>query len=381
MPAGYVLSRILLKFQADIDDIVEITNNLSAVAITPDRSIWLGSDELVTDHPCVDRLQPIGDGVYGKHQRFALTEFIDLVADDDEVDLEGMDYCDHYLWITGSHSTTRKKPKHEKHGSKKALARLAQIKDNHNRCIIARIPIVGGMPFKHCSHPDRADKTLTAACLQKSSRSNLLLDALKQDKHLAPYLNAIIPTDDASEKPHRTRLPSKENGLDIEGLAVFGDRLFLGLRGPVLRGEWAVILELELEETTPGILTLKAIGDNGRKYRKHFLALNGLGVRDICRDGDDLIVLAGPTMDIEGVMELFRLKNATKLDDDSVLTQVDDDLELLAYLPFTVGEDHAEGITKYPCFDRQDALLVVYDSPAQARQLAKHEVLADIISL
>ena len=48
------------------------------------------------------------------------------------------------------------------------------------------------------------------------------------------------------------RLPSKDNGLDIEGLAVLGNRVYLGLRGPVLRGR-AIILELELEESEPGV--------------------------------------------------------------------------------------------------------------------------------
>ena len=31
-------------------------------------------------------------------------------------------------------------------------------------------------------------------------------------------------------------IPGKDNGFDMEGLAVDGDRLLLGLRGPVLRG-------------------------------------------------------------------------------------------------------------------------------------------------
>jgi len=55
-------------------------------------------------------------------------------------------------------------------------------------------------------------------------------------------------------------------------LAVVGERLFFGLRGPVLRG-WAVILEVELKEDNkqPSILELKSIGKKGRLYRKHFL--------------------------------------------------------------------------------------------------------------
>jgi hypothetical protein len=45
-----------------------------------------------------------------------------------------------------------------------------------------------------------------------------------------------------AEDPHfegfiRTKvIPGKDNGFDSEGLAVADDRVFIGLRGPVLRG-------------------------------------------------------------------------------------------------------------------------------------------------
>ena len=54
-----------------------------------------------------------------------------------------------------------------------------------------------------------------------------LVDVLRADPHLAPFV----------------AIPARDNGLHVEGLAVGGDRLFVGLRGPVLRG-WAVVLEL-----------------------------------------------------------------------------------------------------------------------------------------
>ena len=40
-------------------------------------------------------------------------------------------------------------------------------------------------------------------------------------------------------------IPSKDNGLDIEGITARGDRVLLGLRGPVLRGI-ALVAELRL---------------------------------------------------------------------------------------------------------------------------------------
>ena len=44
--------------------------------------------------------------------------------------------------------------------------------------------------------------------------------------------------------------------------------------------------------------------------RKHFLQLGGLGVRDLHFAGDDLFILAGPTMVLDGDIRLFRWPRA-----------------------------------------------------------------------
>ncbi|MFO0119910.1 MAG: DUF3616 domain-containing protein, partial [Cyanobium sp.] len=56
------------------------------------------------------------------------------------------------------------------------------------------------------------------------------------------------------------KIPSKENGLDIEGIAARAERLLVGLRGPVLRGI-ALVLDLHLDGIEPNgssTLTLAA---------------------------------------------------------------------------------------------------------------------------
>jgi hypothetical protein len=100
-------------------------------------------------------------------------------------------------------------------------------------------------------------------------------------------------------------LPGKDNGLDVEGLAWCGDTLLLGLRGPVLRG-WAVLVALRPEHGLHHELGLGETFD-GHRYRLYFAGLGGLGVRDLCRDGDDLLILAGPTMDLDGPFRIHRL--------------------------------------------------------------------------
>src|SRR4029453_7712258 len=89
---------------------------------------------------------------------------------------------------------------------------------------------------KEIVEPD--GKKRIPAQLRGDDRGNALTDALTQDKHLQSFL----------------AIPGKDNGFDIEGLAFVGNRLFIGLRGPVLRG-WAVILEVEPQEddTNPSL--------------------------------------------------------------------------------------------------------------------------------
>ncbi len=74
---------------------------------------------------------------------------------------------------------------------------------------------------------------MRSTVLQTTENGNQLMDTLQTDEHLGLFVS--------------TSLPSKENRLDIEELAVDKNKIFLGLRGPVLR-EFAIILELEVEE-------------------------------------------------------------------------------------------------------------------------------------
>lgn len=355
MSHGFLLSRALLKFQNDSEDLLE---ELSAVARTPDGSLWLGSDEFLT----LERLTPMGEGVYGSHKKFHLKEFIELFDHDSEVDIEGLDYADGYLWVVGSHSLKRNKTKGKK--PKKDIKRLAEIERDPNRSLLARLPVLNGEIVPTYARAED-EQTLSAASLRKVKGHNVLMEALAADEHLGPFL--------------QMKLPSKDNGFDIEGLAVNGNQIFLGLRGPVLRG-WAIILELEVEETEPGVLTLKDLGD-GELYRKHFLDLNGQGIRELCLHEGDLLVLAGPTMDLEGTMQMFRFEDVLDHSNDTLWDQDSGRLKVLFELPFTIGSDHAEGLTLLPCLGYDDALMVVYDSPDKTRLTVKKAVFADIFRL
>jgi hypothetical protein len=313
--------------------------------------LWLATDE---ELPELYRLTAAGDG-YGDPRGFRLGDVVDLPEGAEaEVDVEGLDGAPGCLWLVGSHSRTRKRVDPEDDDEKVAQA-LRTVRSHPNRNVLVRLPLSTGDDGLPVPSPGTAGDR-AAAVLDGD-----LLRALSADPHVGPFLE----------------IPGKDNGLDIEGLAVVGDGLLLGLRGPVLRG-WSLVLEVtpEPDPRRPGKLRL---GGPQPGYRLFFLDLDGLGVRDLCRAGDDVLVLAGPTMDLDGPVRLYRWRGAG---DDRRHTAVRrEDLARIGDLPFGSGDDegsdHAEGITLLP---DGDTLLVVYDSPAPARVLADG-VLADVVRL
>ncbi len=351
------LATIRLELNAPPDGSVEakdIRESLSAV-MQVGRHLWLGCDETAT----LERLTDLGDGRWGEHRTFRIADVLDLPAgSDDEVDVEGMAWDPPYLWLIGSHSRKRQKP--EPGDDVEAVAKaLADVDVDDNRYILARIPLeedeeAGGLvPRRCCPDPRDPSKTLTAARLRGKGRDNALMRAVSKDPHLRKFI----------------RLPGKDNGFDIEGLSAAGGRLFLGLRGPVLRG-WAIVLELQPVETKKGgRLKLAPIGPDGREYRKHFLDLDGLGVREITHLGNEMLVLAGPTMDVHAPATVFHWRGAVSAEADSIASGRT--LKRVMELPHDVDGpgDHPEGMCRFQADGlRGDGVLVVYDSPARRRQ-------------
>lgn len=353
---AFLLSRLLLRFDNPSH---ALKGNISAIALAPDGGLWMGSDELTS----LERLLPVEPNVYGKHQSFHVNDYIDLPNTKDEIDIEGMDYSHGYLWFTGSHSTKRKKPKGNKEA--KDLKRLATIESEVNRYVIGRIPLLEGNLHRSCSLPGNPEQLAQSACLQLTETGNVLMDALVEDEHLGAFVT--------------NQLPSKENGLDIEGLAVCKDTLFLGLRGPVLRG-WAIILEIKVKQKGNELL-LTTFEETKLPYKKHFVNLDGLGIRELCLQGDDLLILGGPTMDLTGTLRIYRLRHAMGRDNNSVTDQCEDGLEVMFDIPFNPNADKAEGLTLIPSTGYPSALLVVYDEPDPRRMKDAQSMLVDIFRI
>lgn len=353
-----------------------LRQGLSVVARIGD-SLWLANDEAITLERLTlstgpDQHEPH----FADHRQFALHDYIKLplprsdTGEIDEADIEGIDFSGDYLWLVGSHSLKRTRPR-EEDSPRQSAKRLAKLGRDGNRFLLARIPLVDEDDGPVLKKKVKVHGVMrSAAILRGDATGNDLMDALAEDIHLRPFLG----------------IPGKDNGFDIEGLAVVGERLLLGLRGPVLRG-WAVILEvmpIEVADNPRALKLMKFVPDK-QPYLKHFIQLDGLGIRDLCVQGEDLLILAGPTMELDGPVKLFRWPGGANSPRESAVCR--DDLELLGEIPYGQGDeagmDHAEGITLLADDAGQpQSLLVVYDSAAARRQGTEAEtVRADIFAL
>ncbi len=173
--------------------------DISAIAALRDGRLVIAADEGAS----IQVLHRVED-----HWQVCSTlELADTVAG--EADLEAIAVDDRTVWITGSHSARRKKIDPER-TRKKNLKRLRTVEPEPLRDRFFSVEI------------DKSGELGTEV------KSFSLAELLRKD----PILDRFI------------EVPSKENGIDIEGLAHDGKYLWFGLRGPVLRGNWVPVVRV-----------------------------------------------------------------------------------------------------------------------------------------
>jgi len=204
-----------------------------------------------------------------------------------EVDIEAVTTAGDRVFLTGSASLKRKKPKDGDHSSK----RLEEI-----------VPASGaGANFSNYVYE-------LSARAGEGGFPEFVLAGAHDVRELLLALPLVATFKD---------VPSKDNGLDVEGAVVHGGYFYFGLRGPVLRGR-ALVVRTRLDFTEPEVFTLD---------------LGGLGVRALSyidgASGAGLYILAGPTLPREDLFELFRFTAGEKSPNDVQSA----DLALVATVP------------------------------------------------
>jgi len=142
---------VLLLFSPEYNNLrknKELCYGLSA-ALQVSSTLWVVNDETIT----LERLgikgpQTDGGFRFENHKQFSLNNYLTLPVppsldgdDASEADIEGLAFDGHYLWLVGSHSLKRNKPK-QKDGPDDGMKRLAKVSRDGNRYLLARIPLV-----------------------------------------------------------------------------------------------------------------------------------------------------------------------------------------------------------------------------------------------
>jgi hypothetical protein len=132
------------------------------------------------------------------------------------------------------------------------------------------------------------------------------------------------------------------------------------------------MLEMFIDPKKTGRLTIAG------PVFKRLLALDGLGIRDLKRDGDDLLILAGPTTGLSGPVALYRWRGwANEPPQDETKVRLHRPERILD-LPFGRGIDHPEGLALWG--DHQ--ILVICDSPSPERiDSGSGAIMADVFEL
>jgi hypothetical protein len=96
--------------------------DLSAVTRIGD-CLFLACDETAS----VERLRRLDDGSFGDHQHVPLGALVGLPAGaEGEMDIEGLCADGGFLWIVGSHSRKRSKPKRDENDHTEALQKMGE---------------------------------------------------------------------------------------------------------------------------------------------------------------------------------------------------------------------------------------------------------------
>jgi len=238
-----------LRFHGMLDD-----KNVSAVSFWNQRALVV-TDEITHKGNVVQAFEKNGDDFHAAAQGLTVLDAPGSAFG--EMDLEGIAVDGQTVFVLGSHSSKRKKVNSEKTYEENRNALLSSPKADPARDVLLRFEL---------------DATGKAGPIQRTS--------------LRSYLSSTEPFKSFGI------MSSKENGIDAEGLAVWNQRLYVGFRGPVLRGNFTPILRCRFGSpiAEPELL---------------FVNLGGRGVRDLARVEGGLLILAGPVGDGPGSYQLY----------------------------------------------------------------------------
>ena len=220
--------------------------DISAIGAVGDLLV-IGSDEVPDKVQLLRRLDP---------DRYQISGKVKLRDGNKEIDIEGIACDGKTVYVIGSHSYKRHNLKdgrtHEENREQLTETELEKSRD-----ALYRFKFDSG---GNASDPEKIN----------------LRPIIEDDKFLGAF----------------SKIPSKENGVDIEGIAADGQWLYVGFRGPMLDNTFVPVLRVKFDSPQAD-------------HELRFVALGGRGIRDLARVEDGFLVLAGPVGDGPGSFQLY----------------------------------------------------------------------------
>lgn len=300
--------------------------DLSAIAyfkINGTAYVAVGSDE---SKKRVQLLKQISDQEYEVNKDLDIELPTDTKAG--EIDIESIAFASNKdcLYIVGSHSQKRKTVKIEERTAAENRKRLTdkKISPETDRNRIFQITL----------------KSKSGEVKDITQLDNLK-DLFAKDDYLKRFVD----------------IPSKENGIDIEGLAFRDDCLFLGFRGPILRGNYVPVMVISCDAFDSSKIT---------DYEIRFVQLNGSAIRDMAAVKDGFLIIGGPMGDAPGPYGIYFWNGSDMVYGTDRSMPMPPATILLEEIVAPVGEDgtlgKAEGITVLEETATGYKVLIVYDS-------------------
>jgi hypothetical protein len=293
------------------DGAIHEPEDLSAVETLGDLLV-IGSDE----GERIQLLRPLEDG----RTYEVLSEGIALIPAGEEIDVEGLAREERTIYVLGSHAVKRRRlrPEQTRAENRQRLSTVAPEAPRHRIFRVDIDPVSG--------KPDGPVKSISLRTL------------LERDRILGPF----------------TRIPGKENGINIEGVAMRSKKLYLGFRSPVLREGFVPVMVLAYDEPA--------------RYELRFVQLAGRGIRAMAPVSDGFLLLAGFERSRGRPDALFHWDGEDQIPGSDVPAA---HVRVLAEWPAETGGD-AEGLAVLSESDEEYSIIVVHDvvpggAPVRAR--------------
>lgn len=175
-----------------------------------------------------------------------------------ELDIEGIAVDGNFIYVVGSHSARRNRANSNKsYKRNRKTFNQGKVKEEPSRDWLHRIEV-----------------NQQVQPVAKMSIS--LRDVISNHKALKAF----------------SAIPSKENGVDIEGVAVADGWVYVGFRGPVFRDNYVPVLKFKFDQHEKSAILF-------------FVKLDGGGIRDMASVQDGFLIVSGPVGDAPGPYQVY----------------------------------------------------------------------------